>query len=104
MALQYWQQVTPPRPKKTKVLAFSLAYHGDTVGAVSVGGIDVFHARFGPYLFPTHKAKPPYCYRCHLGLTFPSCETACVREIEANIAALEKNVPTPMSICRVRIS
>ena len=87
MALQYWQQVTPARPKKTKVLAFALAYHGDTVGAVSVGGIDVFHARFGPYLFPTHKAKPPYCYRCHLGLAFPSCETACVREIEATLDA-----------------
>jgi adenosylmethionine-8-amino-7-oxononanoate aminotransferase len=53
MALQYWQQVSPPRPRKTKVLAYSLAYHGDTVGAVSVGGIDVFHSRFAPYLFPT---------------------------------------------------
>ncbi len=86
MALQYWQQVSPPRPRKTKVLAFSLAYHGDTVGAVSVGGIDVFHARFAPYLFPTHKVRPPYCYRCHLNLTNPSCELACLGEIEQILA------------------
>ncbi|MBI3607802.1 MAG: adenosylmethionine--8-amino-7-oxononanoate transaminase [Nitrospirae bacterium] len=82
MALQYWQQMTPAHPRKTKILAFSLAYHGDTVGAVSVGGIDVFHARFAPYLFPTFKANPPYCYRCHLGLTYPSCETACLTDLE----------------------
>ncbi|MFZ5862734.1 MAG: adenosylmethionine--8-amino-7-oxononanoate transaminase [Nitrospirota bacterium] len=82
MALQYWQQASPPRPRKTKILAFSLAYHGDTVGAVSVGGIDVFHARFAPYLFSTHKVRPPYCYRCHLDLTYPACELACLGEVE----------------------
>ena len=83
MALQYWQQTTPARPRKTKIMAFSLAYHGDTVGAVSVGGIDVFHARFAPYLFPTVKTSPPYCYRCHLGLSYPLCNTACVDDVEA---------------------
>jgi adenosylmethionine-8-amino-7-oxononanoate transaminase len=82
MALQYWQQTTPPRPRKTKVLAYSLAYHGDTVGAVSVGGIDVFHARFAPYLFATHRVRPPYCYRCHLDLRYPSCELACLGDVE----------------------
>lgn len=86
MALQYWQQVSPPRPRKTKVLAYSLAYHGDTVGAVSVGGIDVFHRRFAPYLFPTHRVRPPYCYRCHLRLTYPSCELACLGEVEQVLA------------------
>lgn len=85
MALQYWQQTTPARPRKTKVLAFSLAYHGDTVGAVSVGGIAVFHARFAPYLFSTRRVRPPHCYRCHLDLTFPSCEMACLDEVEATL-------------------
>lgn len=85
MALQYWQQTAPPRPRKTKVLAYSLAYHGDTVGAVSVGGIDVFHARFAPYLFPTLRVHPPHCYRCHLNLRFPSCETACLAEVEETL-------------------
>lgn len=86
MALQYWQQVSPPRLHKTKILAYSMAYHGDTVGAVSVGGIDVFHQRFAPYLFATHKVSPPYCYRCHLHLTYPSCELACLGEVEQTLA------------------
>src|SRR6478735_8706601 len=34
------------------------AYHGDTIGSVSVGGIDTFHAAYGPLLFPTHAAEP----------------------------------------------
>lgn len=86
MALQYWQQASPPRLQKTKVLAYSLAYHGDTVGAVSVGGIDVFHRRFAPYLFPTYRGRPPYCYRCHLDLTYPACEMACLGDVERTLA------------------
>jgi adenosylmethionine-8-amino-7-oxononanoate aminotransferase len=49
MALQYWRQSgTAGGEKRSKFLALENAYHGDTVGAVSVGGIDLFHARFGP--------------------------------------------------------
>jgi adenosylmethionine-8-amino-7-oxononanoate transaminase len=92
MALQYWQQVSPPQPRKTRVLAYSLAYHGDTVGAVSVGGIDVFHGRFAPYLFPTHRVRPPYCYRCHLNLSYPSCELACLGEVEQTLAAHHEEI------------
>jgi len=49
MALQYWQHRKQPR--RTKFVAFADAYHGDTLGAVSVGGIDLFHAAFRPLLF-----------------------------------------------------
>ncbi len=49
MALQYWQHRKQPR--RTKFVAFADAYHGDTLGAVSVGGIDLFHAAFQPLLF-----------------------------------------------------
>lgn len=49
MALQYWQH--EKQPKRTKFVAFADAYHGDTLGAVSVGGIDLFHAAFKPLLF-----------------------------------------------------
>jgi adenosylmethionine-8-amino-7-oxononanoate transaminase len=49
MALQYWQH--KKQPKRTKFVAFADAYHGDTLGAVSVGGIDLFHAAFKPLLF-----------------------------------------------------
>ena len=53
------------------------AYHGDTVGSVSVGRIDVFHDTYRPLLFPTTGFAQPYCYRCPLGLTYPSCDLAC---------------------------
>ena len=49
MALQYWQH--RKQPKRTKFVAFADAYHGDTLGVVSVGGIDLFHAAFKPLLF-----------------------------------------------------
>ena len=49
MALQYWQH--KKRPGRTKFVAFADAYHGDTLGAVSVGGIDLFHAAFKPLTF-----------------------------------------------------
>lgn len=87
MAVQYWQQRARPRtgrpaPKRTFV-HFHLGYHGDTVGAMSVGGIARFHARFRPLLFPALTVEPPYCYRCPLGLTHPSCALACLDPIES---------------------
>jgi adenosylmethionine-8-amino-7-oxononanoate aminotransferase len=48
MAFQYWQH--RGEKQKTKFLSLNNAYHGDTVGAVSVGGIDIFHRIFSPLL------------------------------------------------------
>lgn len=50
--------------KKTEFLALKNSYHGDTVGSVSVGGIDLFHKKFGPLLFKTHFAISPHCSSC----------------------------------------
>ncbi|MGA2089935.1 MAG: adenosylmethionine--8-amino-7-oxononanoate transaminase [Endomicrobiales bacterium] len=63
MAYQYWQQ-TACTTKKSTFLSLRNAYHGDTIGSVSVGGMDVFHAAFRPLLFAAHFAPSPYCYRC----------------------------------------
>ena len=82
MAVQYWQQRRPKAGPKNRFLHLNLAYHGDTIGAVSVGNIDLFHARFRPLLFATESADPPYCYRCPLSLTYPSCRLACLEPIE----------------------
>ena len=82
MAVQYWQQRRPEAGPKNRFLHLNLAYHGDTVGAVSVGNIELFHARFRPLLFPTRSADPPYCYRCPLALTYPACRLACLDPIE----------------------
>ena len=58
------------------------AYHGDTIGAVSIGGIDRFHETYRPLLFATASIPSPYCYRCPLGLTYPSCELACADALD----------------------
>ena len=82
IAFQYWQQHEhEEKRRKKRFVSFHNAYHGDTLGAVSVGGIDLFHGKYGPLLFPAHKVHYPYCYRCHLGLTFPECGITCLEEL-----------------------
>ncbi len=61
MAYQYWQLVG--RPKKQRFAALSEAYHGDTIGSVSVGGMDLFHERFRGLLFPVERLPTPHAYR-----------------------------------------
>ena len=55
MAFQYWQQ---RGERRTRFVSLDMAYHGDTVGAVSVGGIDLFHTMYRPLLFDTLRAAP----------------------------------------------
>lgn len=59
LAFQYWRQRPDPRPHKTAYLAFDAAYHGDTLGSVSVGGVERFHAMFRPLLFDVVRAPAP---------------------------------------------
>ncbi|MCM8775203.1 MAG: adenosylmethionine--8-amino-7-oxononanoate transaminase [Candidatus Omnitrophica bacterium] len=61
MAFQYWQH--RGHPKKVKFARLTNAYHGDTLGAVSLGGIDLFHHLFQPLLFDTYAVPSPYRYR-----------------------------------------
>jgi adenosylmethionine---8-amino-7-oxononanoate aminotransferase len=55
MAFQYWQQRGGQHRRRTSFVCLRDAYHGDTLGAVSVGGIDLFHAAYGPLLFRAHR-------------------------------------------------
>jgi adenosylmethionine-8-amino-7-oxononanoate aminotransferase len=82
MAVQYWKQARPEAGPKHSFVHLKLAYHGDTIGAVSVGNIELFHAPFKPLLFPTQAVDPPYCYRCPLKMTFPECRLACLDPVE----------------------
>ena len=56
MAFQYWQQRGETR--RTKFVSLRMAYHGDTIGSVSVGGIDLFHSLYRPLLFDSLHAEP----------------------------------------------
>jgi adenosylmethionine-8-amino-7-oxononanoate aminotransferase len=78
MAFQYWRQCPRPEPQKTRFLALQGAYHGDTLGDVSVGDLGRFHHLFAPLLFSTVRAPSHYCYRCPLGLERRTCRVDCV--------------------------
>jgi len=61
MAYQYWQLVG--RPRKQRFVALQEAYHGDTIGSVSVGGMELFHERFRHLLFAVERVATPHAYR-----------------------------------------
>jgi adenosylmethionine-8-amino-7-oxononanoate aminotransferase len=65
MAFQHWRQ--RGKPQKTRFVALAEAYHGDTLGAVSVGGMDLFHQIFYPLLFDCLRIPSPYVYRWPTG-------------------------------------
>jgi adenosylmethionine-8-amino-7-oxononanoate aminotransferase len=83
MAFQYWRQCENPKPRKTKYIALAEAYHGDTIGAASVGGIARFHALFAPLLFDVIRAPVPG-----------------ISEFGPRIADSEKAVRNPQSAIR----
>jgi adenosylmethionine---8-amino-7-oxononanoate aminotransferase len=82
MAYQYWQ-IKGERQRR-RFLKLKEAYHGDTLGAVSVGGIDLFHQTFKDLLFPTYEAPNPYCYRCP---DQENCRQQCLQALEEAVAA-----------------
>lgn len=87
MAFQYHLHKGGGSTAKKTFITFRNAYHGDTIGAVSVGGIDLFHGVFRPLLFPTIHAPSPYCYRCESGgSSGESCERFCLKELERLMA------------------
>ncbi|MEK6709698.1 MAG: adenosylmethionine--8-amino-7-oxononanoate transaminase [Nitrospinota bacterium] len=87
MAFQYQRQRAPARPEKRRFLALNLAYHGDTLGAVSAGGIGLFHRVFSSLLFPVLRAEAPYCLRCPRGAGKPPCSVCSGEEAKARILA-----------------
>ncbi|MFL5842894.1 MAG: adenosylmethionine--8-amino-7-oxononanoate transaminase, partial [Thermoleophilaceae bacterium] len=58
MAFQYWRQSADGDDRRAKFVSLKEAYHGDTIGSVSAGGIDLFHSTYRPLLFETLKADP----------------------------------------------
>ena len=61
LAAQHWFNIG--RPEKNEFVGFTEAYHGDTVGAMSVGRTTAFHRPYFPLLFKVHYAPTPFAYR-----------------------------------------
>jgi dethiobiotin synthase len=80
IAYQYWQH--SGESAKTKFIHLENSYHGDTIGAVSVGGIDLFHKTYRSLLFESYSADSPYCYRCSKGKNYPGCNFECLDSLK----------------------
>ena len=89
MAIQYWQQQRPPQKEKKTFVRLDAAYHGDTMGSMSVGGISLFHERFRPLLFPTITLDAPDRFR---SLRRPSRETASLASLKTLLAKRHKHI------------
>jgi adenosylmethionine-8-amino-7-oxononanoate aminotransferase len=76
----------PEAASRAVYLSFDNAYHGDTLGAAAVGGVELFHDTFRPILLKTLKAKAPYCYRCPEGRTPGDCPIDRGEEVEQILA------------------
>ena len=83
MAYSYWRHRGEERPTFVRL---ENAYHGDTIGAVSIGGIDRFHETYRPLLFATASIPSPYCYRCPLDLSPSDCGLRCADALEDVLA------------------
>ncbi|MHB1680801.1 MAG: adenosylmethionine--8-amino-7-oxononanoate transaminase [bacterium] len=82
VAFQYFRQKGSKYKNKKKFIAATSAYHGDTIGSVSIGGMELFHSIYKPLLFDTLRITYPYCYRCPFNLKYPNCELYCAKEAE----------------------
>ncbi len=105
MAYQYWQF---KNEKRNFFLSLKNAYHGDTIGAVSVSGVDLFQSRFRSLLFKSYFAMSPYCYRRiyrKKEIKFPAtaenfkdhnmqmnCRGQCIKEVESILAEDNKKI------------
>ena len=82
-----------------KFLSLDGAYHGDTVGAVGLGHIDLFHKAYSGLLFKTDRVMAPYCYRCPFNRARPEradardyrkCNHECIGLVEKKFAAAKR--------------
>jgi adenosylmethionine-8-amino-7-oxononanoate aminotransferase len=72
--------------RRTRFLHFAGSYHGDTLGAVGVGGIGLFHELFHPLLHAAFRAAPPSCWRCAPGAPCAPCAEAALPDFERVLA------------------
>jgi len=80
MSFQYHYQTG--HPERRRFMALSGAYHGETIGALSVGAVDVYSRLFHPLLFETVFVEGPDCFRCPYGQHRETCQAPCFEAAE----------------------
>lgn len=83
LSFQYHQQTG--NPLKTRFVAISDSYHGETIGALSVGDMGLYNDIFKPLLLNTFKPQGPDCFRCSYGQNRETCDAACFEHMENTI-------------------
>ncbi|EID45604.1 adenosylmethionine--8-amino-7-oxononanoate transaminase [Parageobacillus thermoglucosidasius] len=93
IAYQYWQNIDPVRyAKKTAFVSLREAYHGDTIGAVSVGGMELYHRIFQPLLFERIEVPSPYVYRMSEYGNEQEIVQYCLQQLEHVLASEQERV------------
>lgn len=80
MSFQYRAQTS--QPEKKQFLAFSNAYHGETLGALSMGGVGLYNDVYAPLLLNVVHAQGPDCFRCPFGESPETCQAQCIQDTE----------------------
>ncbi|MGH1601155.1 adenosylmethionine--8-amino-7-oxononanoate transaminase [Campylobacter majalis] len=75
MAFQYQYQTD--KPHKTRFMCLDGGYHGETIGALSVGALDLYAKIYKPMLMDVIRIKSPDCYRCEFNQMRCSCKCEC---------------------------
>ena len=81
MCFQAWRQRGATGEERTEFVALGEGYHGDNIGSVSAGGMELFHGLFHPLLFKTRFLPSPNCYRCPMGRSRGACDFECARAL-----------------------
>lgn len=80
MSFQYQYQTG--KPKKQRFMCLSEGYHGETIGALSVGTMDLYAKIYQPMLMDTIRIEAPDCFRCPYGKTRDNCSCECFEHAE----------------------
>ena len=90
MSFHYHQQIG--KFKKQKFVAITDAYHGETLGALSVGDLDIYNKVYKPLMIDTYRVKGPNCYRCPYGEIRSSCDAECFEHMRLLIEGNNEEV------------
>lgn len=90
MSFQYQQQVG--NTSKTRFAAITDAYHGETLGALSVGDLDLYSKIYKPLMMKTLRAAGPDCFRCPWGKTRQGCDAECFTDLEKTVQEKHREI------------
>ena len=90
LSFQYHQQIG--KTKKTRFVNISDAYHGETIGALSMGDMDLYSKVYKPILLDSVKVEGPDCFRCKFNKERDTCNAECFVKMEEKIKEIHEEV------------